>query len=67
MDCVENPRPIVPLPSAGQAQAAIADSRRLFGRTLERWASDVLILRHAGMLEPKWRDCDNGGALLRAA
>ena len=44
----------IDLPSRDEADRAVARARRLFGRTLACWASDMLVLRRAGFNRPAW-------------
>jgi hypothetical protein len=47
-------RATIELPSRVEADQAVARARRLFGRTLACWASDMLMLRRAGFTRPSW-------------
>ena len=42
------------LPGREEADRAVARARRLFGRTLACWASDMLALRRLGFTQPTW-------------
>ncbi len=46
--------------SAGR-HPAVAEARRLFGRTLAAWACDLLLLRRAGLERPAWTDLEEPG------
>ncbi len=39
---------------AEQARRAVRDARLLYQRTLAAWVGDLLVLRRAGLDEPKW-------------
>lgn len=42
------------LPSTAAAAAAENHARQLYQRWLASWAQDVLLLRHADVLTPRW-------------
>jgi hypothetical protein len=44
----------ITLPGRADADRAVARARRLFGRTLACWASDMLALRRMGFNRPVW-------------
>ncbi len=49
--------PTVPMMDSSVSQEsrrAVDNARRLFRRTLAHWASDLLVLRQAGLTRPRW-------------
>ena len=45
------------VPTAAEAERIAQQVRTQFGRTLANWASDALVLRHAGLHRFTW-NCD---------
>ncbi len=41
-------------PTPAEAQRMVDASRQMFSRTLAGWASDILVLRQAGLDRPGW-------------
>jgi len=49
--------PTVPMMDSsvtGDSRRAVDNARRLFRWTLAHWASDLLMLRRAGLTRPRW-------------
>ncbi len=54
MDNTDLSTPSIDIPSRFEAERIVDHARRLFGRTLACWASDVLVLRRDGLVRPTW-------------
>jgi len=47
--------------AAEQARRAVEEARRVYQRTLTAWVGDLLVLRRAGLDQPRWHaDRDTG-------
>ena len=50
-----------PVAVAEQARRAVLDARRVYQRTLAAWVGDLLVLRQAGLDEPRWHAGHDAG------
>ncbi len=46
---------------AEQARRAVRDARLVYQRTLAAWVGDLLVLRRAGLDEPRWHPGSDTG------
>ncbi|MHC4414241.1 MAG: hypothetical protein ACYS0G_03035 [Planctomycetota bacterium] len=53
-------------PSPAEAEGVVAETRRLFRRTLGVWVCDLLTLRRDGLRRPCWRAPGSEGAATEA-